>query len=97
MLSLYVKLYCSCLLAFLEMLKRKIKQEKIVRHVMSQIEELKLKESLDGYIENEVQHIRNHISDNFRYQQPQIMKKGVETAKVCECDCLSLFAPYSDG
>ncbi|GJQ09898.1 hypothetical protein GpartN1_g1689.t1 [Galdieria partita] len=64
-----------------EKLKRKLKQEKIVRQVMSQVEELRLRESLDGYIESELQHIRNHISDNFRYHRPQIMNKGIETAK----------------
>jgi len=60
-----------------------MKQEKIARQVMSQVQELRWKESLEGYIENELEHIRNHVSNNFRYHQPQIMNKGVETAKVC--------------
>ncbi|KAK4527281.1 hypothetical protein GAYE_SCF38G5203 [Galdieria yellowstonensis] len=64
-----------------EKLNRKMKQEKIARQVMSQVQELRWKESLEGYIENEVEHIRNHVSNNFRYHQPQIMNKGVETAK----------------
>ncbi|GJD06415.1 hypothetical protein Gasu2_08340 [Galdieria sulphuraria] len=64
-----------------ERLKRKLQQEKIVRQVMSQVEELRLRESLDDYIESELQHIRNHIIDNFRQHRPQIMNKGIETAK----------------